>query len=353
MIFSDRNVVNSNKEEPTASDEKLENVAEGYEKGEEEESPADVDVADDSDGNENEEAAPPAEDEEEPIEMTKDDSNDDDDNDDVMPPTLKQLMWQWKFCGCVRGDDKTTFRKVRNSINWFLYIVLCLGCLFLLITNMGSTYQQQAAKKKLPEVHALLYQDIDGGPVCAFDNRGADSNITTFDDKDAAHDAGFLVLHCGACGHCSDWHNLELEYTTREFLADESRKCAQKSLFGGGYDALVECLEDDPIGFQGECAICWADDIECTKKFCAMIGLQSFLINTLTNFAVGEDTITAAACEEAHCEAGNPGFFVSCSGATRRRMNVTSTISRPGAQQCSISDVIWAELFPNPHPVSG
>jgi hypothetical protein len=121
-------------------------------------------------------------------------------------------------------------------------------------------------------------------------------------------------------------------------------------LFGGGYDTLVECLEDDRIGFQGQCAICWADDILCTKKHCAFIGIQSVFINTLTNFAVGEETITAAACEEAHCEAGNPGHFVSCSGATRRRMNVTSSISRPGAQQCSIVDVDWAELFPDPHP---
>ena len=79
------------------------------------------------------------------------------------------------------------------------------------------------------------------------------------------------------------------------------------------------------------------------------IAIQSFFINTLTNFVVQSDTITAAACEEAHCEAGNPGDFVFCSGANRRRMNVTSSISRPGAQQCSIVDVDWAELFPEPH----
>ena len=166
--------------------------------------------------------------------------------------------------------------------------------------------------------------------------------------------------------------------TRRNFLALESRKCAQKSLWGGGKDVLVECLESEKIGFQGECAVCWAEDILCTKKFCAMIAMQSFMINTLANFEVGSDTITAAACEEAHCEAvrfcvcygttvirffivltffdssfewqGNPGHFVSCSGATRRRMNVTSSIQRPGSQRCSIVDVSWEELFPVPHP---
>lgn len=48
-------------------------------------------------------------------------------------------------------------------------------------------------------------------------------------------------------------------------------------------------------------------------------------------------------------KAGNPGNFVSCSGANRRRMNVTSSIQRPGAMQCDIVDVVWEELFPDPH----
>jgi hypothetical protein len=38
--------------------------------------------------------------------------------------------------------------------------------------------------------------------------------------------------------------------------------------------------------------------------------------------------------------------FVPCSGATRRRMNVTSTIARPGAQSCGIVDVVLEHLFP-------
>ena len=136
----------------------------------------------------------------------------------------------------------------------------------------------------------------------------------------------------------------------RTFLAEASRNCAIQSLFGGGYDNLVSCLEGPTVGFQGECAVCWADDIGCTKQFCTMIGIQSFFINTLGNFEVGEDTITAATCEEAHCEAGNPGDFVFCVGANRRRMNIQSTIARPGAQQCSIVDVAWEDLFPEPHP---
>jgi len=88
------------------------------------------------------------------------------------------------------------------------------------------------------------------------------------------------------------------------------------------------------------------EDILCTKERCSFIFLQSVMINTMTNFEVGPDTITSATCEEAHCEANNPGDFVFCSGATRRRMNVTSEIDRPGAQRCGIVDVNWANLFP-------
>uniref|UniRef100_A0A7S3P4G9 Uncharacterized protein n=1 Tax=Amphora coffeiformis TaxID=265554 RepID=A0A7S3P4G9_9STRA len=266
------------------------------------------------------------------------------------PPTMRELFMKWECCGCVRGNDKSNGRKAYSCVAWTTHVFVCFACLFVVVVNIGSSRQQEAVREKLPNVFELIYRYIDDGPVCAFDDRGAASNITTFPDHDSAHAAGFLILHCGACAACSDWENLELEYTTREFLALESRKCAQKSLFGGGKSDLIECLESDRIGFQGECAVCWAEDILCTKKFCAFIAIQSFLINTLANFEVGSDTITSAACEEAHCEAGNPGDFVACSGATRRRMGVTSSIKRPGSQQCSIVDVNWQELFPDPHP---
>eukprot|EP00956_Cyclotella_meneghiniana_P046010 scaffold395164_cov132-Cyclotella_meneghiniana.AAC.3 len=71
------------------------------------------------------------------------------------------------------------------------------------------------------------------------------------------------------------------------------------------------------------------------------------MTNKVGNFKVGPNDITSATCEEANCEAGNPGHFVSCSGATRRRMNITSGIARPDDQQCHIVDVkSWGEFFP-------
>ena len=81
-----------------------------------------------------------------------------------------------------------------------------------------------------------------------------------------------------------------------------------------------------------------------------MIGIQSFLINTVGNFAVEEDTITSAACEEGNCAAGDTFGFVNCSGANRWRMGIVSAIARPKEQMCNIVDVDWAELFPDLHP---
>jgi len=228
---------------------------------------------------------------------------------------------------------------------WIKIIVIALAYLLFLyfvIVSICATDQIASTRAGLPAVQEEIYNHMNEGPVCAFDNRGANSNITTFEDKEAAHGAGFMIVHCGACGACSSWDNLRVEYITRDNMASLANSCAKKSLFGGD-DALTECLMEPEIGFGEECAICWSEDIICTKKNCVFIFLQSQMINNVGNFAVGENEITSASCEEAHCEVGQ---FVPCSGATRRRMNITSSISRPGQQQCAIVDVDdWDDLF--------
>ena len=217
-------------------------------------------------------------------------------------PTLWELLMDWQCCGCARGDDKSVARKTYNVVVMTLYLAMCGIAILSLVCNIGSTYQQERVRRKLPVPTLKLYTNMGEGPVCAIDQNMTETSITSFDSKDEAHEAGFFIVHCGACAACSDWHNLQLEYTTRNFLAAESKDCAQQSLFGGGDPALLECLKKPKIGFQGRCAECWQEDIICTKKFCWAIGLQSFFINTLSNFAVGPGTITSATCEEANCE---------------------------------------------------
>jgi hypothetical protein len=138
-----------------------------------------------------------------------------------------------------------------------------------------------------------------------------------------------------------------LQYTTRNMLGEVALECAKKTMWGGDYDTLLDCTMEKTT-FLEPCARCWATDYECTKKNCLWIGIRAFMINTVTNLQVGADDITPATCEEAMCEAtevtGYEGF-VPCSGASRRRMNVSSTISRPGDQLCQEVGVLWEEFF--------
>jgi hypothetical protein len=53
-----------------------------------------------------------------------------------------------------------------------------------------------------------------------------------------------------------------------------------------------------------------------------------------------QNDVTPATCNEAQCEQGNPGHFAKLSGASRRKMNIRSSIAREPDQQCKIVDNI-------------
>ena len=117
----------------------------------------------------------------------------------------------------------------------------------------------------------------------------------------------------------------------------------KQSLFGGTFEDVQECNEE-LIGFTEDCAWCWAEDELCAKTRCVFIFLQSLFINQVSNFNVNQDDVTTATCDEALC---GPEF-VRCSGATRRRMNIVSDISRPIDQQCYVATEDWSDIFDSP-----
>jgi len=265
---------------------------------------------------------------------------------DRFKPKKKRPTWYDVFV--CHSPEYRTSSCLWKSLIWIKIAVILtayLLCIYFIVVSIGATHQASLVQQNLPAVQVALYDNMNEGPVCAFDNKGRNSNITTFVDKDSAHEAGFLILHCGACAACSTWDNLIVEYVTRDTMAKHASKCARDSLLSSqGNDAITECLMQPHIGFDEQCAVCWMEDIVCTKKHCTFIFLQSQMINQVSNFAVGPEDITSATCEEAHCEVGQ---FVPCSGATRRRMNITSSIARPGEQQCGIVDVddLWGEIL--------
>ncbi len=115
-----------------------------------------------------------------------------------------------------------------------------------------------------------------------------------------------------------------------------------KNLFGAEED--VQKCNQESIGFTEECSVCWTTDQFCARSSCMFLYLQSILTNQLNNFNVGPDDITVATCDEALC---GPEF-VPCSGATRRRMNIVSTIARPVSQQCGVAREDWSLAFDHP-----
>ncbi len=248
-------------------------------------------------------------------------------------------------CTCCCDKDAKFKKNSRCAKIWIVLkktiaVAINLLALYVTIVACGATLQIKRTKRKLPYVQKTLYNNMDGGQVCAASQKCGDKR--TFDDAASAALSNYTVLHCGPCGHCSTWNDLELQWSTRHTLADQSQACGIKTMFGG-VDELSTCLATD-IGFTGSCADCWAEgkslklklliiilsfaqkhsryffapDIYCSKAFCIFIYLQSRMTNQLGNFEVGPNTITAATCEEANCEAGNPGEFVGCSGANRR-----------------------------------
>ncbi|VEU43948.1 unnamed protein product [Pseudo-nitzschia multistriata] len=239
---------------------------------------------------------------------------------------------------------------VRPSCGWRLGAAcfgtasFLLSCLFLYLTvmNLGATYQQNIVRLRLNDSFAILYpDDYHTGEMCAWSDRSPEGELRTFASLREVEETNgaFTVVHCGACGACSNWEDLSLQWTTRTFLAQASKQCCRTSILGSVED-VQECNEE-LIGFTPECAACWTTDELCARDNCFWIFLQATTTNAETDFRVGVDDITAASCDEAMC---GPDF-APCVGAIRRRMNIKSDIERPISQQCTPVQEDWSAIF--------
>mmetsp|Transcript_12309 Transcript_12309/g.26743 ORF Transcript_12309/g.26743 Transcript_12309/m.26743 type:complete len:728 (+) Transcript_12309:260-2443(+) len=238
---------------------------------------------------------------------------------------------------CCRKDSEFNTKPLGHKA-WFVVfkvLKICINCLalYVAIVACGATIQRKVTSSKLPYSFEHTYARMNEGSVCGFDKKCGD--IRTFESKDLAIINNFTIAHCGPCGECSNWNDFPLQQTD---LATPARTCGQKNIFRQGNNFLThtqDCIQRD-IGFTSGCAWPWAQSVDCSKKHCAFIYLQSQMTNQVGNFHVGPNTITSATCSEASCEAGNPGSFVYAVGANRRRMNIESEIARPAMEQCGL-----------------
>lgn len=130
-----------------------------------------------------------------------------------------------------------------------------------------ATNQQNIVRSQLQNTFEVLYPpDYQAGAMCAWDESSPNGNIMSFESIQDVYDANYTVIHCGSCGNCSNWNDLTLQWTTRTFLAEESKKCAQKSLFGGSFEDVQMCNYED-IGFSWDCSWCWTVDELCASKW--------------------------------------------------------------------------------------
>jgi len=224
-------------------------------------------------------------------------------------------------------------------------LVVCFG-LFLAIMHIGSSIEQAEVAKAADT--AWVYGTPD---VCSVDN-------TTYGSTGAAHAAGKLVRHCGACGQCSNDHDVRLYEDTKDTLTESSTACAVLSITQGA-SGVTACF-DQTVNMTRGCTRCWVENVMCDLKRCVFSCLLYRCVCMcvcmrvcmcvcvfscpLYRMGMGGSTNTGEVegalsdclkCDEKMC---GPAF-IKCAGANRRRSGIQSDIERNDTHVCKVVDV--------------
>ena len=114
--------------------------------------------------------------------------------------------------------------KIIDGVKYTLWWGFAFFFFALTIFNIGATGQQDAARAQLEVSFQQLYPpSFQNGTMCGWNESTPNATITTFDTLQDLYDANYSVVHCGACGACSNWNDLSIQYTKRALLAKEGR----------------------------------------------------------------------------------------------------------------------------------
>ena len=116
----------------------------------------------------------------------------------------------------------------------FLITLVVLWLLFLVIMFIGQAVEQ-AEVAKAPDTD-WVYGTLE---VCSASNR-------TYATLDASRSAGQLSRHCGACGQCSNAHDIQIYHDTKATLTETSTACAVRSITEGAAACVHDAAADEP-----------------------------------------------------------------------------------------------------------
>mmetsp|Transcript_6979 Transcript_6979/g.7480 ORF Transcript_6979/g.7480 Transcript_6979/m.7480 type:complete len:330 (+) Transcript_6979:1486-2475(+) len=172
-----------------------------------------------------------------------------------------------------KGHTRSFAEHVGTFLRRFCWYILSFFFLFLTVVNIGASFEQCKASNNLQSAFQQIYPpDYLTGTMCAWDKEGTpgpNSTIKTFGTVQDVEDANYEIIHCGACGDCSNWNDIQLQYTTTKFLAGIAKVCTKKSIFknvdyNDDNDIVVQCFHEQ-IGFTLPCSKAWAYDGINTK----------------------------------------------------------------------------------------
>mmetsp|Transcript_21181 Transcript_21181/g.30275 ORF Transcript_21181/g.30275 Transcript_21181/m.30275 type:complete len:263 (+) Transcript_21181:186-974(+) len=172
-----------------------------------------------------------------------------------------------------------------------------------------------------------------GGNIAAVGN----ASFTTFHSETHAKESDSLVAHCGECGKCSSFHDIEVIKSTTQTLTKDSTSCATVGLLTGlNRNLIAKCMESR-VGFTNSCQDCWVENIVCSLSKCKFSCMKSvFILNESVNIN-GRKLNPCLECDEKLC---GPRFL-ECAGANRRRIGVHSDIVREGTEVCAKVNTEW------------
>lgn len=226
---------------------------------------------------------------------------------------------------------------------------------FLIVFGIGSAVERGHVVSAEPT--GWVYETPE---VCSVSNR-------TYADVGAAHTDGEDVTHCGACGQCSNAHDIQIYFDTLETLTDTSTTCAVKAVLQGE-SAVTSCfdnrvnltrgcmphtLELDPSTRRSACCsasarsathtftrragtgtTCWVENVMCDLRNCVFTCLLYRMGFSGGGKNSGDELSHCLECDEKRC---GPAF-IRCAGANRRRSGIYSDIERNCSHVCKVID---------------